>query len=164
MQGTKAKAIQLIDIPGHPRVRHKFEEYTDRTRGIVFVVDAAEFLTQKTLIAEQLYEVLAHQKIARRRPRILLACNKADLGAKAHTVDFIRKRIEKEIEQLRSTRQTLGDATSGDNLLGAHAAGDVFSFQALSKARGILVSTASISAADGNIGEVAAFLRSCVPR
>ena len=44
-----------------------------------------------------LYEVLTHPAVRKRRVPVLLACNKADHGAKAHTVDFIRKRLEKEM-------------------------------------------------------------------
>lgn len=48
----------------------------------------------------QLYEVLSQPALARHRAPVLLACNKQDLGSKAHTVDFIRKRLEKEIDQV----------------------------------------------------------------
>lgn len=44
--------------------------------------------------------MLAHPAVARRRLPVLLACNKMDMGARAHTVDFIRKRLEKEIDQV----------------------------------------------------------------
>jgi hypothetical protein len=29
---------------------------------------------------------------------VLLACNKQDMGSKAHTVEFIRKRLERELD------------------------------------------------------------------
>ena len=48
----------------------------------------------------QLYDLLAHPAVGRRRLPVLLACNKADMGERAHTVDFIRKRLEKEIDQV----------------------------------------------------------------
>ena len=43
-------------MPGHPRVRSRFEQYADRACGVVFVVDAVHFLPHKTEVAEQLYE------------------------------------------------------------------------------------------------------------
>ncbi len=45
----------------------------------------------------QLYEVLAHKLVVGRRLPVLLAANKSDAGIKAHTADFIRKRLEREL-------------------------------------------------------------------
>ena len=45
----------------------------------------------------QLYEVLAHKSVTGMRIPVLLAANKADAGVRSHTVDFIRKRLEKEL-------------------------------------------------------------------
>ena len=151
-----------MDVPGHPRVRHSFEDYAGQTRGVIFVVDSAEFLSQKTEIAEQLYEVLTHPALGKQRAPLLLACNKADLGAKAHTIEFIRKRIEKEIEQLRTTRKTLGDGASREDPFGLE--GEVFSLQKLAQARKVRISSAVLSASDGSIGPVATFIRRCLPR
>ena len=44
--------------------------------------------------------MLSHPSVVARRLPVLLACNKADQGHKAHTLDFIRKRLEKEIDQV----------------------------------------------------------------
>ena len=49
------------------------------------------------IACRQLYEVLAHRSVAGRRLPVLLAANKSDAGIKAHTVDFIRKRLEREL-------------------------------------------------------------------
>ena len=51
-QGGKATTVQLVDVPGHPRVRQDFERYVAGARGIVFVVDALDFLPHKTETAE----------------------------------------------------------------------------------------------------------------
>ncbi|KAK9813463.1 hypothetical protein WJX73_000210 [Symbiochloris irregularis] len=158
--GRKIRPVTLVDIPGHPRMRHRFEAHTPATRGIIFVIDSAEFLSQKTDIAEQLYEVITNLAAARRKPPILLACNKSDLGAKAHTSDFIRKRIEKEVEQLRTTRRSLGEGQQG--VIGIE--GEVFSMAALEKAQGIKVTAESVSALDADLDDVTGFIRRCVPR
>lgn len=44
----------------------------------------------------QLYEVLAARGLSRGLP-VLLAANKADHGAKAHSPDFVRRRLEREL-------------------------------------------------------------------
>ena len=52
-QGTgRATLVNLVDVPGHPRVRRAFERHLRGTRGIVFVVDALDFLPHKTETAE----------------------------------------------------------------------------------------------------------------
>lgn len=52
-QGSdKATAVHLVDVPGHPRVRRAFERHLPSVRGIVFVVDALDFLPHKTETAE----------------------------------------------------------------------------------------------------------------
>ena len=47
--------------------------------------------------SRQLYEVLAAKGVAGRRLPVLLVANKADQGAKAHTPDFVRRRLEREL-------------------------------------------------------------------
>ncbi|KAK9828645.1 hypothetical protein WJX72_001279 [[Myrmecia] bisecta] len=158
------KSVQLVDIPGHPRVRSKFEQYVDRASCIVFLVDSVDFMPQKTDVAEQLYEVLANATVRKRRLPVLLACNKADMGPKAHTVEFIRKRLEKEIDQLRSTRNAMGDGTrvsSEKDLL--RDASEPFSFDALVKSKGPKVSSASLSAAAPDTVELERFIRRHTP-
>lgn len=56
--GGSKKAFELVDVPGHPKVRGTASQFFGRTRKIVFLVDAVEFMGQKSDVAEQLYEVL----------------------------------------------------------------------------------------------------------
>lgn len=49
------------------------------------------------IVRRQLYEVLAAKGVAGRRLPVLLVANKADQGAKAHTPDFVRRRLEREL-------------------------------------------------------------------
>ena len=67
--------------------------------------------------------------------------------------------------QMRSTRGALSDTHGGSGggvALGE--AGEPFSFESHARAHGVRVSTASVSAVDkGGVGEVAAFVRKCVP-
>jgi len=96
---------------------------------------------------------------------VLLACNKADAGLKAHTVDFIRKRLEKEIEEMRATRGALGgDGTA----VAAHSLsipGEAFTFEGLAtRAKGPVVTCSSVSAIDsGAVVDIETFIRRCVP-
>lgn len=49
------------------------------------------------LCCRQLYDLLSHPVFCNNHLPLLLACNKADLGAKAHTDAFIVKLLEKEM-------------------------------------------------------------------
>ena len=85
---------------------------------------------------------------------ILLVCNKTDEGARAHTADFIRKRLEKELEALRSTRATLGEGVATGQPIAK--AGEIFTFGGLKSPK---VSIASASALKNDVEELLAFLR-----
>lgn len=52
LQDGVSKPIQLVDLPGHPTLRRKFDEYIDKARGIIFLVDGVDFLPNKTETAE----------------------------------------------------------------------------------------------------------------
>eukprot|EP00887_Chlorella_sp_A99_P002206 scaffold21.g2206.t1 len=168
-KGGAARPLTLIDIPGHPRLRGKFDSYVDRARGIVFLVDSVDFMPKKAAVAEQLCDALCHPSVARRRLPVLLACNKQDMGSHAHTVDFVRKQLEKEVGQMRSTRGSLADVGDGSGGGGSAAAplgvpGEPFTFESHAQAHGVRVTAVGASAVDtGGVADVAAFLRRCVP-
>ncbi len=106
--------------------------------------------------------MLTYPAVFKRRLPLLLACNKADQGARAHTVDFLRRRLERELEALRGTRDTLGG--EGGQPRGAPMLarpGQAFSFDALARAHGPRVSADALSALQGDVAPVAAFMRSC---
>lgn len=43
-QNGKTKPVHIVDVPGHSRVRSEVDKYLPQAAGIVFVVDALEFL------------------------------------------------------------------------------------------------------------------------
>jgi hypothetical protein len=115
-------------------------------------------------VCRQLYDVLSHPAVAARALPVLLACNKCDAGPKAHSLDFIRKQLEKEIGGMRSTRGALG----GDGAAAAAAAlgapGQPFTFASLAAGRGARVEAAAVAAIEaGGVAEVESFMRRCVP-
>lgn len=98
--------------------------------------------------------MLSDNVIQKRRVPILIVCNKTDQGVKAHTSDFVRKRLEKEVEALRGTRTTLGE-NAGSSLALAKQ-GDAFTFAGL-KTPAIAITSGS--ALTGDLSEVLSFLR-----
>ncbi|KAD5802684.1 hypothetical protein E3N88_14044 [Mikania micrantha] len=86
----KIKAVHLVDVPGHSRLRHKLDEYLPRAAGMY------------------LYDILTKASVVKRKIPLLILCNKVD-KVTAHTKDFIRKQLEKEI-YLRTSRKAVSDA------------------------------------------------------
>lgn len=150
--GKVVGSVRLVDIPGHPRLRFKSEQYLTDAAAVVLLVDAADITPHKTEAAEELFEVLTHAAVVRRRTPILVACNKMDLETQAHSVDFIRRTLEKQLDTMRKTRLSLGSDAAKAAVLGK---GDKpLSLASLRNP----ISTASISADKGEVGEVQAFL------
>ncbi|XP_040954391.1 signal recognition particle receptor subunit beta isoform X4 [Gossypium hirsutum] len=49
----KIKSIHLVDVPGHSRLRPKLDEFLPQAAGIVFVVDAVEFLPSCPSVSDE---------------------------------------------------------------------------------------------------------------
>ena len=130
----KSKRARLVDLPGHPRLRAKLDRYANGAKAIVFVVDAVDFTSQRRAVAEHLFEILSHPAVQKRRCPIMIACNKSE-KITAHPADFVRKRLEKEIEALRTTRGTLEDTVgeSGAGAVGLDGAEFAFEHQRSNK-------------------------------
>ena len=52
MQKGKIKPVHIVDVPGHPRLKPKLEELLPQACGLVFVVDAMDFMPQLRGAAE----------------------------------------------------------------------------------------------------------------
>nr|GEV99404.1 signal recognition particle receptor subunit beta-like [Tanacetum cinerariifolium] len=149
----KIKAVHLVDVPGHSRLRPKLDEYLPRAAGIVFVVDAVEFLPKCPEASEYLYDILTKASVVKKKIPLLILCNKVD-KVTAHTKEFIRRQLEKEIDKLRTSRTALSDADIVNEFtLGVP--GEAFSFsQCINK-----VTVADASALTGEIQPLEQFIR-----
>ncbi|CAK7332089.1 unnamed protein product [Dovyalis caffra] len=152
----KMKPVHVVDVPGHSRLRPKLDEFLPQAAGIVFVVDALEFLPSLSAVSEYLYDILTNASVVKKKVPILICCNKTD-KVTAHTKEFIRKQIEKEIEKLRASRSGISEADiANDTTLGIP--GEVFSFShCVNK-----VSIAEASGWTGEISQVEQFIRAHV--
>ena len=56
-KGRARGQVKLVDVPGHPRLRHKLEQHLRDAKAVVLVVDAAEITPQRVEAAEELFEV-----------------------------------------------------------------------------------------------------------
>ncbi|KAE8023490.1 hypothetical protein FH972_009179 [Carpinus fangiana] len=149
----KVKPVHLVDVPGHSRLRPKLDEFLPQAAGIVFVVDALEFLPNCRAASEYLYDILTKASVVNKKIPVLLLCNKTD-KVTAHTKEFIRKQMEKEIDKLRASRSAISAADiSSDFTLGVPD--EVFSFSQCHNK----VTVAEASGLTGETSQVEQFIR-----
>ncbi|OIT33745.1 PREDICTED: signal recognition particle receptor subunit beta-like [Nicotiana attenuata] len=149
----KTRPVHIVDVPGHSRLRLKLDEFLPQAAGIVFVVDSVEFLPNSRAAAEYLYEILTKATVVKKKIPVLLLCNKVD-KITAHTKEFIRKQLEKEIDKLRTSRTAVSEADiSNEVTLGVP--GEPFGFsQCYNK-----VIVAEASGLTGEISQLEQFIR-----
>ncbi|KAL3819249.1 hypothetical protein ACJIZ3_005154 [Penstemon smallii] len=152
----KVKPVHVVDVPGHSRLRPKLDEYLPQSAGIIFVVDAVEFLPNVRAASEYLYDILTKAIVVKKKIPILLLCNKVD-KITAHTKDFIRKQLEKEIDKLRASRTALSSADiSNEYTLGTP--GEAFAFSQCQNK----VTIAEASGLTNDISQLEQFIREYV--
>ncbi|KAJ4848036.1 hypothetical protein Tsubulata_037922, partial [Turnera subulata] len=91
----KIRPAHIVDVPGHSRLRTKLDDFLPQEACIVFVVDALEFLPNLSAVAEYLYDILTKASVVKKKVPLVICCNKTD-KVTAHTMEFIRKQLEKE--------------------------------------------------------------------
>jgi len=111
----KKDPIQVVDIPGHPRLRDQFRESLPSTKAIAFVVDANTVSRNAAIVAEHLHSVLdaimalpPSQKL----PSLLILAHKSDLiktssistDATALAVNRVQTILERELERRRASQ------------------------------------------------------------
>ncbi|XP_047322690.1 signal recognition particle receptor subunit beta-like [Impatiens glandulifera] len=149
----KVKPVHVVDVPGHPRLRTKLDGVLARAACAVFVVDAVEFLPNLRATSEYLYDILTMASVVKKKVPMLILCNKVD-KVTAHTKEFIRKQLEKEIDKLRASRTALSSADiTNEYVLGVD--GESFAFsQCLNR-----VAVAEASGLTGEISQLEQFIR-----
>ncbi|XP_072982352.1 uncharacterized protein [Typha latifolia] len=149
----KIKPVHLVDVPGHSRLKPKLDEFLPQAAGLIFVVDALDFLPLCRPAAEYLYDILTKSSVVKRRIPILIVCNKTD-KVTAHSKEFIRKQLEKEIDKLRTSRNAISTADiTNEFMLGVP--GELFTFaQCRNK-----VAVAESSGLTGEVSQVEQFIR-----
>lgn len=149
----KIKPVHLVDVPGHSRLRPKLDEYMPQAAGVVFIVDSLEFLPNCRAAAEYLYDILTKASVVKKKIPLLIVCNKTE-KVTAHSKDFIRKQLEKEIDKLRASRTVISDADiTSEYTLGQTGLPFAFS-QCHNK-----VTLAEASGLTGDISQVEEFIR-----
>ena len=151
--GESAATVNVIDFPGHRRLRGGLAAVLRRAKAIVFVVDSATVANDLTAIAEFLYEVLTDRSVSAAQPPVLFACNKQDARL-AKAPSKVRSMVEKEMEELSSTRSSM-EEEGGGALASLGRADEEFDFEVDCPCK---VSFVGCSAAAAEVDEVRAFI------
>jgi len=149
----KVKHVHIIDVPGHARLKPKLDEVLPKAAAVVFVVDAQDFLSSMQAAAEYLYDILTKATVVKKKVPVLIFCNKTD-KVTAHSKEFIKKQLEKELNKLRESRNAVSSADISDEVqLGVP--GEAFNFSQCQNK----VAVAEGAGSTGNVLAVEQFIR-----
>ena len=111
---SRKKPVDIMDLPGHDRLRTKcLEKHKSSALGIVYVLDASTITKNIRDVTEFLFQILSDPSIHGNRTSILIVCNKQDMTlAKGSTV--IERELAKEIGLLRETHSKSLQGTDGN--------------------------------------------------
>ncbi|KAF7723083.1 hypothetical protein EC973_002367 [Apophysomyces ossiformis] len=113
LMASRLQTCDLVDMPGHERVRYRFSEFLPVTRAIIFVVDSSTVSRSVRSVAEYLYNILAHPQTQNQRIPVLIACNKSD-KVMALPKERIQRLLETEMNRLRDTRTAAVDQQASE--------------------------------------------------
>ncbi|AQK52212.1 hypothetical protein Zm00014a_035809 [Zea mays] len=149
----KVKPVHIIDVPGHARLKPKLDEVLPKAAAVVFVVDAQDFLSSMQAAAEYLYDILTKATVVKKKVPVLIFCNKTD-KVTAHSKEFIKKQLEKELNKLRESRNAVSSADISDEVqLGVP--GEAFNFSQCQNK----VAVAEGAGLTGDVSAVEQFIR-----
>ncbi|TFK42300.1 signal recognition particle receptor beta subunit-domain-containing protein [Crucibulum laeve] len=143
--GEEKRTIQIVDVPGHPRIRDQFNEHMADARAIAFVVDASTVSRNGAAVAEHLHHILhalTSLPPSQTLPSLVILAHKADLlkgtstSANSSTlaINRVKTILERELEKRRVSqsggvgveglgeegeRSDMGGLECGDNASGA---------------------------------------------
>ena len=155
--------LNVVDFPGHPRLRSGVAARLAQASVVLFVVDSSD-LTKAHLgtCAEFLYDVMTNESVEARQPALLVVCSKSDLGAAAAKA-YVRTQLEKELSRLKETRPSLaaeGDDGGADTiLLGRKGKDFTFAEDCPCETRFCEFTALPAAGADGGLREVEVFIR-----
>jgi len=111
---TRKKPVDVMDLPGHDRLRTKcLEKHKSSALGIVYVLDASTITKNIRDVTEFLFQILSDPTIHGNRTSVLIVCNKQDMTlAKGSSV--IERELAKEIGLLRETHSKSLQGTDGN--------------------------------------------------
>lgn len=98
-------SLKLVDLPGAERLRPRlWEQYRDKARNVVFVVDSATVNSKLRDLCEYLYSLMSDPMIHKNKIGFTIACHKQDLPETMGR-DEMKTILEKELTAIKETRK-----------------------------------------------------------
>jgi signal recognition particle receptor subunit beta len=109
------RKLRVIDIPGHPRIRHQYRDHFAESKAVVFVIDASTISRTGAVVAEHLHQVL-HTFMSlppsQPSPALLILAHKCDLLTSTSSsgpsnqlaVNRVRTVLERELEKRKESQ------------------------------------------------------------
>lgn len=109
------RIANVIDMPGHPRVRTEVMNVVKTCDAVMFVVDSYTVFTGSMMknIASMLYDLLSIEEIIKNRTKFCVVCAKSDIPG-ARDKDLIKREIEAEFNTIRSNRLQANYVENGE--------------------------------------------------
>lgn len=131
---STSKSVTVVDVPGNSRqMGALLPGLAGRAGCVVFVIDAKDFSGQSKENAARILDIFSNSAFSRRK--MLVACNKSE-SPLASSLAFVRKRLEKDIELLLTTRRkditnTANDDSGTISIDSSIPEGEAFTFDLL---------------------------------
>ncbi|KAL6949763.1 hypothetical protein ACO0QE_000423 [Hanseniaspora vineae] len=121
-----SKKFNLIDFPGHIKVRYQLESYirdNKNLKGVMFVMDSTDNGEKLVDTVDFLFEVLNYVEKYHNGVDILIACNKKDLFA-ARPANKVEEQLQIKLKELTMRkRKSVATKTSNNGGAGGSASG-----------------------------------------
>ncbi|KIK59583.1 hypothetical protein GYMLUDRAFT_245253 [Collybiopsis luxurians FD-317 M1] len=127
----KKEPVQVVDVPGHPRLRSQFKESLNSAKAIAFVVDANTISRNAAHAAEHLHTILdaiMSFPPSQSLPTLLILAHKSDLikassisaDTTALAINRVQTILERELERRRQSQLGgMGVEALGDDGVGS---------------------------------------------
>lgn len=137
---------RFVDLPGHASLRNRVSEFLSHTRAIVFCFDASSCInilthtnhthTEKAVSEEDaqalrtfnqavqfLFQILIDASTKKKKLPILIVLTKVDKVKQELDLEFIREKIEKQLDKCRALQSSMSDLGSKDESGQIHTLG-----------------------------------------
>uniref|UniRef100_A0A7S3GAY7 Signal recognition particle receptor subunit beta n=1 Tax=Palpitomonas bilix TaxID=652834 RepID=A0A7S3GAY7_9EUKA len=105
----------LIDCPGHHSLNQAALAKLKQAKAVIFVVDAVTFAENASEAANYLYDILLTESCRANGIPVYIVLNKSD-NLNAVKSSYVKRRLEKDINSLRTTRAKNIDDISSDSV------------------------------------------------
>ncbi|KAJ3102348.1 hypothetical protein HDU97_000629 [Phlyctochytrium planicorne] len=113
MENAKRKPVNVVDLPGHEKLRFRLADHLPKAKAVIFMIDSSTFQKSIRNVGDLLADVLGERSVAKDEINIAILCNKADALMSVNK-DRIKSALEFELDRIRTTRTAGVDNQASD--------------------------------------------------